>query len=318
MHAFNVGLCARDEECETIFQALLSVRNALKFTGSRYAEVVVCLNGSYDKTLAEVNRFKEAYSDSNVQVIFNNAAGVVPAERKIVSEFPAAVHIFLDADSTVKNDAFQVLLEELKNDEELYVVYGTTKPLGHGKKSYLENISILYSSQKFLTRRYYFHGRLFAIRDWQFPEHYRHNGKNYLLEQYGYFLSLDDVYLSFYTLDKYGLNSIKEAKNAICYAWPISSFADWYKVYRRTNIELFKIKTLCSQFRYLIKITKRKTYWKAVARAGRREQFTWSLYLILKAVYRFLFVCELVLTRFGISNLMSEQWETAWSTKKPI
>jgi len=313
----TIGIGARNEECATICSTLRSIRVAVKFVIGKEFNIVVCLNGNYDKALLEVNKYKEEYGDIKVHIIYNSEEGIISTQRKIIESYPADIYVFLDGDTIVKKDALYFLLSEFDRDNKVWVAYGRTKPLGVRSKSFFERINVLYNNQKFLTKRYYFHGRLFAIRDWYFPDKTNYRKNNNLLNRFGYFLSLDDVYLSFYTLDKYGPDSIKEVKESICYAWPISNFKDWYKTYRRTKIELIKVSLLYPEYRYLLKRTKRKTQWDKLLQADSDEIILWSFFLVLRFIYNIIFDMELLFISLKIYK-PTIQWETVWSTKKEI
>jgi len=312
----TIGIPARNEESGTIFSCLLWLRRAVKKVEDKKITITVCLNCEYDKTEKEIIRFNDTYRDTKVEIVYSEP-GIINAQRKMVQSFPAEIYMFLDGDSTVSENSISLLVKALDQDKSLSVAYAQPLPLRRKHRGLIEKIHILYNSQMFLTKRYYFHGRLFAIRDWYFPDSYKCDKKRPLLDQFGYFLSLDDIFLSYYSLDKHGINSIREVKAAHCYAWPIASCSDWYKIYRRTEIENIKVRYLCPEYTGLIKKCRRRTNWKQFLRAPLEKKTLWLGYLLMRSIFCLIFNFEFILIKMRIYK-PTTQWETAWSTKKEI
>ncbi|MFA6593900.1 MAG: glycosyltransferase family A protein [Candidatus Buchananbacteria bacterium] len=319
-----VGLPTRHEEA-TIYNALKSISEAIFYTQIQDYRLVVCINGCSDKTPKIVNDFIKDFPHINCTVI-ESQPGLVNAQRKIVELFPAEVHVFPDADGRIKKDAIKLLLDELNKDKKLMVVYAKTVSLidKDGRLPLVRKMGILYDSQKMLTPRRYFHGRLFAVKKWYLPpdtevlKRAQANKNSRELLKYCKkqpLLSADDILMSSYFIDKYGFASIKQVSRAHCYAWPIGSFVDWLNVYRRRNIEVEKIKRWYPEYNYLWPLIDRYTDWRKWRQADFFDKMLWLLYLLMKGIFFCYLQIEFLLLKLGFYE-PPEQWKTTISTKK--
>jgi|GEM_PF-2036639 len=318
-----IGLPAKNE-ATSIFEALKSIGEAADYAGTPY-QIVVCINGCTDDTAGQVKKFILYNPRINCSLI-NSRPGLVNAQRKIVETFPATIYVFPDADGKIERKSIKLLLDELHQRPELIVAYARTVSLDlpSKKKTLAEKIGWLYDYQKLLTPREYFHGRLFAIKNWSVPDNNDIRKRamasraNRQLLKYcsnNILLSADDIYLSSYIIDRYGLNAIKQVSEANCYSWPISSFRDWHNVYRRRNIEMEKMRRWFPEYNYLWPHLNRRTDWQKWWRADWPDKLIWLAYLSMKAVFFFLLRGEFFLLHFNFFH-PSGQWKTTLSTKK--
>jgi glycosyltransferase involved in cell wall biosynthesis len=288
--------------------------------------LVVCLNGCTDNTSNVVQEFARK-NPKNYFHVLSSEEGLVTSQRKIIEEFPADIYVFSDADDVISEHSLESLVSTLENDENLSATYARTEPLVQGKKNNLCNkIAYLYDTQEMLTKRHYLHGRLFALRDWFIPTGEEIlqrfvpdmiQKKLMLYSLNGSPLLTDDIFLSSYLLNKYGVESIKQVDDALCYSWPTSSFSDWYRVYRRRNIEMEKMYKWFPEFNYLKPYLNRKTDWTRWLHGSLSNKLLWLCFLCMRALFFLRLRLEFFLV-FFINHKPLAQWQPARSTKRHI
>lgn len=321
-----IGLPARNEE-RGIYNALKSIVGAVAFLrGQKYA-IIVCTNGCTDNTEKLVFDFIKKHPKANCYLI-KSRPGLVEAQRQIVRQYSSDIFVFPDADGKIDKNAIKLLLEEFRKNSKLVVCYAKTLSLRENDRSNFSlprKMGLLYASQRFLIPRKYFHGRLFATKDWYMPENKEilkraHNNKSSsLLIKYcrnKIMLSADDVFMSSYIMNKYGTGAIKQVDKAHCYSWPVASFSDWFYVYRRRNIEMEKMKRWFPEFNYLWSYLNRRTNWSKWLSAGFVDKTVWLIFLLMKTIFFCYLRMEFLLLKVGFYD-PQEQWHVATSTKKP-
>lgn len=317
-----VGLPARNEG-NHIYESLESIREAVLFLDGVKPKIVVCVNGCKDNTCQRVEDFKRQYDDVEVEMIMSTE-GLVHAQRIIVESFPADVYVFPDADNVIRRDSIKLLLCALKDDG-VVVAYAKTSPeLDSDNKSLFQTMSALYDSQKLLTRREYFHGRLFATKDWFVPDEQaimerakgtRIGSKLLRYSKPGTLLYADDVFMSSYIMDKYGLDAIRQVDAARCHSKPVGSGKDWWNSYKRRNIEMTKMHYWFPEFDYLAPHVNRRTDWEKWIKANMGEKLLWLLLLVMKAVFWVRLKVELTLVYLGVWR-PANQWQETLTTKQ--
>jgi len=288
-----VGLAARNEE-ENIIDSLSSIKKAILYTNLPSVKLAICLNGCVDRTPELAQRFQKENPDIDC-VIINSEEGLVSAQRKIVQQFPADVYVFSDADSVIDKKSISLLLAELDNNPQTIVAYAKTTPLlDKTNKSIFHKIALLYDSQELLTKRYYFHGRLFATKEWFFPDSAtilkRAMASKYTRELLRYckkdiLLFADDIFMSSYFIHQYGLQSIKQVEAVRCYSWSVGSLIDWFNAYRRRNIEMEKMYRWFPEYNYLKPYLNRKTDRQKWLLTSWKNKILWLIYLIMKTFF---------------------------------
>lgn len=320
-----IGVPARNEEL-TITESLNSIRQSILYSGRVEIVLVVCINGCKDRTLILAKSFQEKHQDIKCEII-QSGEGLVNAQREIVKKYPADVYIFPDADSTIDEKSIELLLLNLENDPECVVAYAKTITLeNRHNKSIFQKIGFLYDSQKILTPRYYFHGRLFATKEWFFPENKeildRAMRNSYTRELLKYsekniFLYADDIFMSSYILDKYGQRAIKQIEDAHCFSYTVGSFRDWLNTYRRRNIEMEKMCRWFPEYNYLWPLLNRKTDWQKWLKASLVDRLRWIVFLSMKMVFYVYLNIELLFVKFN-SFKPRGQWQVTATTKNEI
>lgn len=320
-----VGLPVRNEE-KSLYNSLESIREAIKISKEANIKLIICINGCIDKSEFIARKFKKDYPDIQCEII-KSIEGLVNAQRKIVALYKADVYVFPDADNIIDENSIALLLRALRLDSNLVVAYAKTKALrDEGNKSIFHKIGLLYDSQKLLTKRHYFHGRLFATRKWFIPtddeilKRATKNRRNALLLKYcknKILLSADDIFMSSYIMDKYGLKAIKQIDDAICYSWSVGSFTDWLNVYRRRNIEMEKMYRWFPEYNYLKQYLNRRTDWKQWFGASISDKLFWLIFFFMRKALAFFLTFEFLLLNLNFYE-PQRQWVITSTTKKPL
>jgi hypothetical protein len=288
------------------------------------APIAVCINGCSDDTEERVCNFREKFPDVKTDIIYSKE-GLVNAQREIVKRYPANIYVFPDGDNTIEKRSIKNLLAVLEKEKGVIVAYAKTTPFLHEEHpSIFGKMGYLYDSQMMLEKRKYFHGRLFAIRDWYMPEDeaiaerakQKPAGK-YLLKytKKGIFLYADDVFMSNYIIRKYGLEAIRQVEDAESFSFAVGSFSDWWNVYRRTVIELEKIRKWFPEYDDLLLYKPRKTDWKKWRAAPPWERMLWLVFIMMRVFLIRAARVELLLARFSWFH-PDDQWRVTISTKK--
>lgn len=314
MDSVVIGIAAKNEEA-SIYSCLESVNeNISQLPKNTRVEIVVCLNNCTDCTEAEVIRFKRNHGCS--VTIVRSTGNLISAQRQIYKLAKGTRMVFVDADLVLEKNTVKLLLRTLE-DSKVVLSYAESKLMTRPKKL-VEKVYFLYSNQLFLTPRYYFHGRCFATKVWDFPSKSHINKiskKSPYLLKYGNGLVADDVYLSAHILNAYGPLSIKSVPGAFVRINSIRSWKDWWLTYRRTTIEVKKITAWFTEFKDIEKYLYRKVDWKAWRRGSPSQQLYWVLYLLLKTSADIVIGLEMLAVRF-LGYTPPRQWIPAATTKQ--
>ncbi len=314
MCKFVIGIAAKNEEY-SIYECLESVENAL-LSYNKNSQILVCLNNCIDNTEEEVIRFA---SSSKIEVTVLHATGsLISAQGTIFYATNIRPVVFIDADSRISAETLRNLVEGLRKP--VVLTYAKSISRGtNGSQHLVTKVFELYQTGKLLTKRYYFHGRVFATNEWTFPNELEileraYNSNSFHLLKYGKGLLLDDVFLSAYLLNKYGDKAIKEIKTSEVEHKPIKKWMDWWRTYRRIRIEKIKIETWFSEYNLLRPKLYRRTNWKAWRKASISEKYHWILYLLFKEFSDISIRSEILFAKFTRYR-PSNQWQVAKSTK---
>lgn len=318
-----VGLPVRNE-AGFLSHSLESIRVAMIATRENDIMFAICINGCVDDSESIAKDFREHHGDIRCEII-KSAEGLVNAQRAIVESYPADIYVFPDADNTIAENSIALLLKSLRDDSKLIVAYAKTVPLRDEKnRSIFHLFGILYDSQTMLSRRHYFHGRLFATRKWYVPNNEEImrraylNKSNEVMLKYcynGILLSADDIFMSSYIMNGWGLSAIKQVEDALCYSWSVGSLRDWFSTYRRRNIEMEKMYRWFPEYNHLKPYLNRHTDWGKWLKAPLRGKILWLMFLLMKAGFVLWLRAELFLLNFDFYR-PPEQWSVTSTTKK--
>lgn len=318
-----VGLPVKNEG-KSLYNSLESIRNAIIASNEKDIKLIICINGCTDASEDIAKRFKGDFSDISCEII-NSDEGLVNAQRGIVESYKADAYVFPDADSIIDEVSIKLLLQALRLNPTLVVVYARTRALHDRKnKSIFYKMGLLYDSQKYLTKRHYFHGRLFATTDWFVPVdadvlmRAKSNKDRSVLLRYcknGILFSVEDIFMSSYFIHKYGLSSIMQINDAICYSWSVGSLSDWINTYRRRNIEMEKMYRWFPEYAYLKPYLNRHTDWRKIFRAKASDIILWTLFILMRFLLAAFLSLELWLINFDFYK-PRKQWVTTSTSKK--
>ncbi len=239
----TVAITAKNE-AETIAANLRSIQIAIREAEAQLSvnyELVVVLNDSTDATESQI--------PADVSVL-KTSGGLVEAQRAVADRPPFV--IFSDADIIVGPTAIAEVTEAMLAAPNLQVAYPQKKPLRPQRRTVLAEALHTYNcNDGFETKRSYFNGKLFAIRNWRIPT------KEELprLPEVDRFLDLDagvladDIYLSKSILAEGGVDAIRETTGSIWYRAP-ETFDGMYRYYRRMRMELARVARLFPDLRW--------------------------------------------------------------------
>src|SRR3989344_3156164 len=300
MEKVTVGICARNEE-KTIENCLKSVLAGIQLIQDCESEILI--NTS----------------------LLSDGENLVEAERCIVNNFAADFYIFIDADTIIEKECLNELLKTLKKSNKIIATYAKYIPHKLNNDGFIRKVNRFYDTQaEFQTKRYYLHGRVFATRIWYIPKEIE--TKNRLINSNSVFLKnltekdktliVDDIYLSSFILDNFGVNSIKETPTAVAYYEPMKSIKDMYRVYRRRNIEMKKMFQLYPEFNYLLPYLNRSINWNALIAKDAKfyTKAIWIYFIFQRFLFKLILKLEMILVVVKFKNA-TDQWKIAESTK---
>ncbi len=299
-----VWVCAKNEE--KVIEGCLNtiLLNLQNIDYDR--ELYICINGSKDSTEEIVSKWISDRPEVGAQIslIVLSEPNLIEAQRVIwdrAQEVKYDSVVFIDADTQLDKDCIYHLVETLKNNDEVKVSYAVSHPLHSDNTTFVEKVLNNYDSsnaQVFSARRH-LHGRVFATKDWNIPVTFPK-------------LMTDDIYLSFYYLHTYWVESIRRVDESIVYFQQVKTLNDLYKAYKRRALELQKIRKLFPEL--YDGLPKESVNRQFSFKAFWKENFEKKILRIALLFFRRF--CKL---RLKIDNLFSpslmNQWEDVTSSK---
>jgi glycosyltransferase involved in cell wall biosynthesis len=303
MKNISLAICLKNEET-TIVNSIKSLISAsIKIESDFNVHYYVCFNGTTDSSKDLVNKWlTENNHLSRFKVIDLKEGNLVEAQRVVVKDaenLKCGYFGFFDADIIIDENSIKEMIDVFNRNKDTIVVYASSKPiLREGKETFLERVMNIYDcGTTIYSERKYLHGRAFITKEWSIPKTDPP-------------LMVDDIYLSFFYLSKYGNKSIKRSPNSVVGFLQIRSFKDFYRVFRRRNIEVKKIITLFPEFKNLSsEQINRRIIWKKLFSS--KNFFMWMYFFLIKFISKY----KLKLEQFW-DPLIREQWETSISSKR--
>ena len=301
-----IGVCVKNEE-SLIIPMLKSLVTSCQILPSDIKPyLIICANGCQDQTIPLIKSWQASnlYFPSELYVL--EKGNLVEAQRLIINkskENEVENTIFLDADIIVDKN-FMIEMINNSYDKDTIVFYASSIPRENSKKNLIAiilNLYDLYGENVFSVHKY-LHGRAFLIKTnyWKIPK------------TIPAFIA-DDIYLSFFLLDKYGENSIKNIKTAKVYFYQISNFRDFYHSFRRIQIEIEKCFVFNPDFQNLPKEQiNRKFLWKNLLNESFTNILLWLMLLLLRKTSQILYKLE------SLFSPQKEQWIATSTTKNFI
>lgn len=300
---------AKNEE-ENILSALDSIFLAKKFSEQRshYTyTVTILLDDCTDNTLSLCKTY------SNEITILESSGGLVSAQRKFVNIYTDSFfYIFSDADIVVDEDSILKISTQM-DCLDVEVAYLEKVPIANHAPGILAKALYLYNLHNgYQTKRHYFNGQFFAIRNWNIPLAKEINFREDLNNSY---LNLhlgvrcDDIYLSRVVLHRYGKKSIKCIPSNLYYR-PPETFESMFRKYQRMVLEIERLnilfpETMTTHNRY----GKRKSIHTQALKKGIK------IFLYFQVFNFFLLVCKIRLKFDKIYHITLKKEYLTW---KPI
>ncbi|MBO7570978.1 MAG: glycosyltransferase family 2 protein [Bacteroidales bacterium] len=92
-------------------------------------EIILVNNNSTDNTLAEADRFKHDYPNVNIKVVTEQQNGLSQARNRGIEESKGEFLVFLDDDTTVKNNYLHNINENIKHNPDATAFGGKVVPV---------------------------------------------------------------------------------------------------------------------------------------------------------------------------------------------
>jgi len=280
----TLALTARNEE-RCIAATLRSVIRAVEVAegqGRASLRLVAILDDCTDGTEDVVRR-----EFPKVQVMLASG-GLIEAQRLVANEKPFV--IFCDADVLLGEEAVAALAHEMLDHPELQVAYGRKVPLEPRQKTLMSAALYCYNRVNgFQTRRRYFGGKFFAIRDWQAPtlaelESRLRDLPHDAFYDYHEGLRVDDIWLSRDILRRHGTEAIREVHEAVVFYHPPETFTGMYRMYLRMTREIERLNVM---FPETIPVHQQRGYDREALRAASwRDRWLWRIFRLALSLCR--------------------------------
>ena len=323
----TIGVPVRNES-RTLERFIHSLKKSVDFLPVHLiVETIICINGSTDGSEKIAKQLVRDYQGSrlNLFVVYSQE-GKMEAQRAILTlRHLQDLVAFFDADVAVHRQCLLNLWKTMEENPQVQVAYARVKAFNLGYETIVEWIeSVHYAFPNLLASRKYFHGRgyffrpveLFFLSSFEREEFCALAAKKHLP-----WLRLDigplvdDIHLSRVLADRYGIESIREVRDAIVEFTAPRTLRDFYHGQRRMLIEIRRLDMLYPRLAYLQKRFERKPdrdWLRQMKPDVRLHHF----------LYRFMERCIRILVRINIflsdhfSGKRRDFWVPLESTKE--
>lgn len=310
----TVGVTARNEEAciAATLRSLLESAAYAEAKGVACFEFVAVLDECTDGTEAVVRGFPQVR-------ILHSRGGLIEAQRHLARCQPFV--IYSDADLLVEREVLAELAAAMLAAPALQVAYPCKRPLPPSRRGLMAAALYAYNRvEGFQTRRAYFNGKLFAIRDWRAPTLADLSTRLASLPEdrfYDYHagLRVDDIWLSRDILARHGPAALREVAHVCIHYRPPETFTGMYRMYLRMRRE---IERLDRMFPESIPAHQPRGFDVAAYRAAPwRDRLLWHVFQVALRVCRWRYVLE----RFYYQSLSStpiSAWKPVHESKAPL
>lgn len=299
-----IGICTKNEESSIISMLDSLMISILKDSNSNDFFILFCANGCSDQTIPLIKGWQNKNSEISSRLFILDEGNLIEAQRLIIKEskkLKIENIIFLDADIIVDENCIGELLKNSPNSE-IKASYAVSVPIQREKQTFVEKALNLYDSpNKLFSERKHLHGRTFFIKTeaWNIPKTIPK-------------LVADDIYLSFYFLEKFGYKSIKKIPTAKVFFNQVRTYKDFYNSLRRRSIEIDKCFAIFPSFKNLPKDQVNRVFlWKRLIKEPFADIFWWIYLIVLKKIIKIQFKVE---SFFGVER--NNQWKVTKTSKK--
>ncbi|MBU1537286.1 glycosyltransferase family 2 protein [Myxococcota bacterium] len=311
-----VCINAKNEEhtIEGTLRTLIAATEVCKSKMDISFKLVLMLDDSTDNTALRAQPF------TNVEQV-RCSGGLVAAQRLFAQRFKSAPYlIFCDGDILIGPDTIWKMANSMETSH-VQVAYPEKIALQPSRKSLLARSLYYYNRNNgYQTKRHYFNGQLFAIRNWHIPLPHEipkplARDNNYLRLHEG--IRCDDIYLSRDILHRFGVESIALVDAKIHYQ-PPETFRGMYRKYQRMVLEIRRLHHLFPEMVSTHSTHgKRKVVWSQVFEHGLAATLLYIHFLLHLTGCKYL----LLLEEFWYKHLTTTEcktWKPILETKQPF
>lgn len=310
-----IVITAKNEETciyHCLTSIIRSIDNLRKSSPFKF-QIYVVLDDCTDETENIVCTFENV-------IILRSSGGIVEAQRIAVNSINADFIVFSDADIYVEEKALVSIIQTMLNQPDLHICYPKKTPIKPIANTLIANALYSYNiNNGFQSKRHYFNGRLFAIRNWFIPTPDSFSNKpdcHFYKYQEG--IRCDDIFLSRRAFMLQGKDSIKEVSDGRIYYRPPETYTGMYRTYKRMRMEIERLNILFPESLEAHNESGVRTYnAKSKKDASTKDVLYWYLFRF------FLQICKLnyVTERLWFKNFTQRDckaWEVIAESKHPI
>jgi glycosyltransferase involved in cell wall biosynthesis len=239
-----VIITAKNEE-NSILNCINSLSEGIESLKEKFIiKLVIVLDDCTDKTESIVRKI------DNLEIL-KSSGGIVEAQRIAWETFNNCDFIiFSDADILIEKEALNYVIKSMMENKRLKIAYPKKSPITPKRSTPLANALYIYNKHNgFQTKRQYFNGRFFAVRDWYIPTTSSLMRNIESLEKSNFYrfedgIRADDIFLSRHFLSNFGSSSIKEIDLGGIYYHPPETYRGMYRTYRRMRMEIERLNLL--------------------------------------------------------------------------
>lgn len=313
----TLAVTARNEEA-TIEDCLRSLLTAVAYAERRRPirfDVVVVLDECDDRTGPRARGFDRVRT-------LTSRGGIVEAQRKVADATPLV--LLCDADITVEPDTLLALVDAMTRDPSLRVAYPPKRPRPPTRTTWLARALYAYNrSDGFQTRRYWFSGKLFAIRGWAIPRLEQLAPRLAGLPRDNFYdfhagMRVDDIYLSRSILAAHGPAAIEQTDRGQLWFRAPETFEGMYRTYRRMRMELTRIDRLFPELQAAHRRYGTRGYDRAaVRRAAPGDRWAWRYFRAVLQLCKLRYRLERAYYR-RVSSTPCDPWPPVVESKVAI
>lgn len=280
-------------------------------------ELIVVLDDCIDNTESAVKCFPRIR-------ILKSTGGIVAAQRMAHETTNAEFIVFSDADIHIETEALLSVVKAMSENRQLRIAYPTKRPLPPQIPTLIAEAIFTYNQHNgFQTKRHYFNGMLFAIRDWSVPTleslspqiKRLPNCRFYCFEEG---IRTDDMYLSRQILEKYGRAAIQEVSPGVIFYRPSETYVGMYRTYRRMRMEIERLDKLIPGTQSSYKNHGVRKYDKhRLKHAKIRDRLYWYLFRLALQLCKAHYLIDRIWYKY-FSSRKCPAWQIIEESKSPI
>ncbi len=302
------------QQClESIIKSAAHVEQTLDIT----FDIIAVLDDCTDNTESITQTFDRV-------TILHSLGGIVAAQRKAYESTDSDFIIFSDADIYIEEEALLSVTDSMLENTNLRIAYPTKYPIQPQRNTLLAKALYTYNKYNgFQTKRHYFNGRFFAIRDWLVPSATSLQSRIQTLPQCKFYryedgIRADDIFLSRNALGIHGRESILEVAAGAIHYRPPETYQGMYRTYRRMRMEIERLNQILPDTQEVHQTDGIRKYDRqAVKNAKYIDLFYWYVFRLALQACKLHYVTE----RFWYQHFANRNcpaWETIEESKAPI